>query len=70
MQDLADLAAYGAGDITFVGRSYDDRLLAAHYERDTESGEYVLLDRETREVRPLFKRRKALAGLKLHHSRR
>ena len=34
-------------------------------ERDAESGEYVLLDRETREVRPLFKQRKALAGLKL-----
>jgi dipeptidyl aminopeptidase/acylaminoacyl peptidase len=65
LQDLADLGAYGAGDITFTGRSYGDRVLAAHFERDAESGEFVLLDRETREVRPLFKQRKALAGLKL-----
>jgi dipeptidyl aminopeptidase/acylaminoacyl peptidase len=65
LQDLADLAAYGAGDITFTGRSYGDRVLAAHFERDAESGEYVLLDREIREVRPLFKQRKALAGLAL-----
>jgi dipeptidyl aminopeptidase/acylaminoacyl peptidase len=64
-QDLADLGAYGAGDIAFVGRSFNDRLLAAYFDRDTESGEYVLLDRETREVRPLFKQRKALAGLAL-----
>jgi dipeptidyl aminopeptidase/acylaminoacyl peptidase len=64
-QDLADLAAYGAGDIAFTGRTYGDRLLAAHFERDAESGEYVLLDRETRQVRPLFKQRKALAGLAL-----
>jgi dipeptidyl aminopeptidase/acylaminoacyl peptidase len=65
MQDLADLSAYGAGDILFTGRSYNDRVLAAQFERDTASGEYVLLDRETREVRPLFKQRKALAGLAL-----
>ncbi|MFZ0809243.1 MAG: S9 family peptidase [Bradyrhizobium sp.] len=64
-QDLAELAAYGTGDITFTGRTYGGRVVAAHYERDAESGEYVLLDRETREVRPLFKQRKALAGLKL-----
>jgi len=65
LQDLADLRAYGAGDINFTGRSYGDRLLTAYFERDVESGEYVLLDRETREVRPLFKQRKALAGLPL-----
>jgi dipeptidyl aminopeptidase/acylaminoacyl peptidase len=64
-QDLADLNAYGTGDITFTGRSYGERVLTAHFDRDTESGEYVLLDRETREVRPLFKQRKALAGLAL-----
>jgi len=40
-------------------------VLTAHFERDAESGEFVLLDRETREVRPLFKQRKALAGLAL-----
>jgi len=65
LQDLTDLAAYGVGDITFTGRSYGDRVLTAHFERDAESGEYVLLDRETRKVRPLFKQRKALAGLAL-----
>ena len=53
------------GDITFTGRSYGDRVLTAHFERDAESSEYVLLDRETRKVRPLFKQRKALAGLAL-----
>jgi dipeptidyl aminopeptidase/acylaminoacyl peptidase len=65
VQDLDDLAGYGSGDIIFGGRSFGNRLLAAYFERDTESGEYVLLDRETREVRPLFKQRKAVAGLKL-----
>jgi len=65
VQDLADLAGYGSGDISFGGRSFGNRVLTAYLERDAESGEYVLLDRETREVRPLFKQRKALAGLKL-----
>ena len=49
----------------FTGRSNGDRVLTAHFERDTESGEYVLLDRETRKARPLFKQPKALAGLAL-----
>jgi dipeptidyl aminopeptidase/acylaminoacyl peptidase len=65
LQDLADLNHYGAGDITFTGRNYGNQVLTAYFERDAESGEYVLLDRETREVRPLFKQRKALAGLAL-----
>ena len=65
VQDLSDLQAYNTGDITLTGRSYGDRVLTAYFERDAESGEYVLLDRETREVRPLFKQRKALAGLAL-----
>jgi dipeptidyl aminopeptidase/acylaminoacyl peptidase len=65
LQDLSDLGAYGTGDIGFGGRSYGDRMLAAYFDRDTESGEFVLLDRETHEVRPLFKQRKALAGLAL-----
>ena len=65
VQDITELNAYGTGDIGFAGRSYGDRVLAAHFERDSASGEYVLLDRETREVRPLFKQRKALAGLAL-----
>jgi dipeptidyl aminopeptidase/acylaminoacyl peptidase len=65
LQDLTDLAAYSPGDITFTGRSYGDRALTAHFEHDAVGGEYVLLDRETRKVRPLFKQRKALAGLAL-----
>jgi dipeptidyl aminopeptidase/acylaminoacyl peptidase len=65
LQDLADLNAYGSGDISFTGRSYGERVLTAYFERDAESSEYVLLDRDTREVRPLFKQRKALAGLPL-----
>jgi dipeptidyl aminopeptidase/acylaminoacyl peptidase len=65
VQDLSQLAGYAAGDVYLGGRSYGDRVLTAYYERDAESGEFVLLDRETREVRPLFKQRKALAGLKL-----
>ena len=64
-QDLAELSAYGSGDLSILGRSYGDRVLVAHFERDAESGEYVLLDRETREVRPLFKQRKRLAGMAL-----
>jgi len=46
LQDLADLVAHGTGDITFTGCSYGDRALTAFFERDVESGEYVLLDRE------------------------
>jgi dienelactone hydrolase len=65
VQDLASLASYGTGDIFLGGRSYGDRVMTAFFERDAASGEFVLLDRETREVRPLFKQRKALDGLKL-----
>jgi dipeptidyl aminopeptidase/acylaminoacyl peptidase len=65
VQDLEVLASYGTGDIYLGGRSYGDRMVTAFFDRDTESGEFVLLDRETREVRPLFKQRKALDGLKL-----
>jgi len=65
VQDLEILSSYGTGDIYLGGRSYGDRVMTAFFERDTESSEFVLLDRETREVRPLFKQRKALDGLKL-----
>jgi dipeptidyl aminopeptidase/acylaminoacyl peptidase len=64
-QDLADLAGYGAGDVEIIERSSDNRFATVFYERDTESGEYALLDRQTRKVRSLFKQRKALAGLTL-----
>ena len=65
VQDIADLEAHGSGDVVFTGRNNGNQLLTAFFERDAESGEYLLLDRETREVRPLFKQRKALAGLPL-----
>ena len=49
----------------FVSDSADRRLASIYYERDTESGEFALLDRETREVRKLFVQRKALADVPL-----
>jgi dienelactone hydrolase len=64
-QDLADLAGYGPGDVEIIDRSADNRFVTVFYERDAESGEYALLDRQTRNVRGLFKQRKALAGLSL-----
>ncbi|WP_094194286.1 S9 family peptidase [Bradyrhizobium viridifuturi] len=63
--DLADLSRYGAGDISFVSNSDDLRLGTVHFERDTESGEFALFDRKTREVRKLFTQRRALDGLAL-----
>jgi dipeptidyl aminopeptidase/acylaminoacyl peptidase len=38
----------------------------AYFERDTASGEYVLLDHDAGAVRPLYMQRKALAGVALH----
>ena len=64
-QDLADLAGYGPGDVEIIDRSADNRFVTVFYERDAESGEYALLDRQTRKVRSLFRQRKALAGLAL-----
>ncbi|WP_338828119.1 S9 family peptidase [Bradyrhizobium sp. 27S5] len=64
-RDLADLGRYGAGDISFVSNSDDLQLGTVHFERDTESGEYALLDRRTREVRKLFTQRRALDGVAL-----
>ncbi|WP_420965013.1 S9 family peptidase [Bradyrhizobium sp. B120] len=63
--DLADLSRYGAGDISFVSNSDDLRLGTIHFERDTESGEFALLDRKTREVRKLYTQHRALDGLAL-----
>ena len=39
--------------------------MTVFYERDAESGEFALLDRDTREVRKLFPQRKALADVAL-----
>jgi dipeptidyl aminopeptidase/acylaminoacyl peptidase len=64
-QDLTDLATHGPGDLEFIVRSSDSRYATVFYERDTESGEFALLDRERRSVRSLFKQRKALDGLRL-----
>ena len=68
-QDLADLAGYGPGDVEIIARSADNRFATVFYERDAESGEYALLDRKTRQVRSLFRQRKALAGLTLQKMR-
>jgi len=64
-QNLGDLAGYGPGDVEIIDRSADNRFATVFYERDTESGEYALLDRQMRKVRSLFRQRKALAGLPL-----
>jgi dipeptidyl aminopeptidase/acylaminoacyl peptidase len=65
VQNLGDLAGYGRGDVEIIDRSADNRFMTVFYERDAESGEFALLDRETRKVRSLFRQRKALAGLAL-----
>jgi dipeptidyl aminopeptidase/acylaminoacyl peptidase len=64
-QDLADLAQHGPGDVEIIDRSSDDRLVSVFYERDTESGEFALLDRGTHEVRSLFRQRKGLDNIGL-----
>lgn len=64
-QDLADLTRHGDGDINIVSDSADRRLVTVFYERDTQSGEFALLDRQTRAVRKLFAQRKSLAGVAL-----
>jgi dipeptidyl aminopeptidase/acylaminoacyl peptidase len=65
VQNLSDLAGYGPGDVEIIDRSADNRFMTVFYERDAESGEYALLDRERRNVRSLFRQRKALAGVAL-----
>jgi dipeptidyl aminopeptidase/acylaminoacyl peptidase len=64
-QDLADLARHGSGDVYFLSDSADWRKASVFYERDSESGEFALLDRERREVRKLMVQRKALADVPL-----
>jgi dipeptidyl aminopeptidase/acylaminoacyl peptidase len=63
-RDLADLARR-PGDVTLVSSDNANRLMTVYYERDAESGEFALLDRQTRDVRKLFTQRKSLAGLAL-----
>jgi dipeptidyl aminopeptidase/acylaminoacyl peptidase len=64
-RDLADLAQHGPGDVGIIDRSFDNRLVSVFYERDTESGEFALLDRQTHEVHSLFRQRKALRNVAL-----
>jgi dipeptidyl aminopeptidase/acylaminoacyl peptidase len=66
-QDLELLAAYNPGDVYVLNGSSDDRLAMVYFERDTASGEYALLDRQTLEVRALYRQRKALDGLVLRN---
>ena len=64
-RDLERLAAWGPGDAELGSRSLDGRKVVVYYERDTASGEYVLLDRASGRVQPLYRQRAALDGLSL-----
>ena len=64
-EDLARLSAYGRGDVAFHSRSADNRKVTVFLERDTASGEYVLIDRVAGAVHPLFKQRSALERARL-----
>jgi dipeptidyl aminopeptidase/acylaminoacyl peptidase len=64
-KDVASVATYGPGDIVFVNYTSGKRKASVYFERDTASGEYVLLDREAGVVRPLYTQRKSLAGVQL-----
>jgi dipeptidyl aminopeptidase/acylaminoacyl peptidase len=61
---LADLARR-PGDVTLVSSDEANRLMTVLYERDAESGEFALLDRQTHEVRKLFSQRKSLSDVAL-----
>jgi dipeptidyl aminopeptidase/acylaminoacyl peptidase len=63
--EISLLAGYGAGDPEFVSRSSDNRRVTAYFERDTSSGEYVLIDRSAGVIRPLFTQRASLAQVRL-----
>jgi dipeptidyl aminopeptidase/acylaminoacyl peptidase len=60
-----ELAAYGPGDPDVLGLSLGDRAATAYFERDTASGEYVLLDSAAGNVRHLYTQRKFPAGIGL-----
>src|SRR5579871_4076405 len=64
-KELAMLAAYGAGDPQFVSRSDDNHRITAFFERDSSSGEYVLIDHAAGKVRPLYMQRASLAQVQL-----
>ena len=64
-RDLDRLAAWGAGDAELGARSLDGRRMVAYYERDTASGEYVLLDRANNRIQPLYRQRVTLDAIAL-----
>jgi dipeptidyl aminopeptidase/acylaminoacyl peptidase len=64
-KELEMLAAYGPGDQQLLSRSLDNGKVAAYFERDTASGEYVLIDHAAGAVRPLYIQRPALAQIRL-----
>ena len=59
------LTSYGLGDLGFAHVPLGNKKASAYFERDTKSGEYVLLDRDAGVVRPLYVQRKSLAGVPL-----
>jgi dipeptidyl aminopeptidase/acylaminoacyl peptidase len=64
-RDLDRLAVWGKGDYELGARSADGRKVVVYYERDTASGEYVLLDRESGRIQALFRQRVALDAITL-----
>jgi dipeptidyl aminopeptidase/acylaminoacyl peptidase len=64
-QDLERLAAWRSGDVDFNSRSLDNRKVTVYYERDTQSGEFALLDRPSGRIEPLYKLRAAVDGVGL-----
>jgi len=64
-KDLDRLRDFAPGDTQFLNRTLGNRRAVAYFDRDTASGEYVLLDREAGAVKPLYIQRKSLAGVPL-----
>jgi acetyl esterase/lipase len=62
---LTALGGYGPGDLSFLGFDQPGSKGVAYYDRDTASGEYVLLDRDNATVKHLYVQHKVLNGLKL-----
>ena len=63
--DLKAIQTSTSGDIELIGLSADARRVMVLVQHDAASPEWVLYDRPTRRVSPLFKARRNLAGLPL-----
>ena len=63
--DLTAIQSSTAGDVELIGLSADARRVMVLVQHDAASPEWILYDRPTRRVRPLFKARRALDGLPL-----